>query len=314
MKPADTVQAFVLVGATATGKSSVAHRLARRMNALLLSADSMNLYCGMDIGTAKPSAQQRQEVDYAGVDLVEPETSFSVADYLRAVGPALRCAAAEDRPVVVAGGTGLYVKCLLQGLGEAPPADPELRRRLEGCKVSELQAELHRRAPERLAALADPENPRRLIRALEQAVQKTPAPENWKNRPVQSAAGLDVSRKVLHERIARRVEQMYADGLLEEARGLMERRLSNTARQAIGYAEAFAVLRGEISRERAVEKTVVRTRQLAKRQRTWFNNQLKVHWVCRNLPAGGWLDAEAAACETARIWEQIGPCTVRCVE
>jgi len=300
-------EAFFLTGPTASGKSTLAHRLALRMNALLVSADSMNLYRGMNIGTAKPSAAERSEVDYAGLDLAEPETSFSTADWLAAVRPVLLQARRETRPVIVAGGTGLYLKCLLLGLAGPGPADPTLRKRLEALNLPALQAELQALNPERLAQLADPENPRRLIRAIEMAVRQEPAPSNWTGPPPGPVTALQLDRAALLQRIEQRVEKMYARGLLDEARTLMARPLSATARQAIGYAEAFAVLRGTCSQAEAIEQTVIRTRRLAKRQMTWLRNQLQTEWIAPADFSG--LDETAEA--VYQHWQKTGPLPVR---
>jgi tRNA dimethylallyltransferase len=251
--------AFVLVGPTASGKSAVAQWIAEQTGAPVVSADSMNIYRGMDIGTAKPSFAERGAASYFGIDLADPTESFSVGDWLSAVRPAFQSVV----PPVVAGGTGLYVKCLLQGLDDLPPADEALRERTESMTLAELQAEAKKTAPEAYEALADKENPRRLVRLLE--IKESRNTGVWK-KEIPTVIGLNVERDVLHKRIAERVEEMYADGLLEEARGLIGLELSSTAQMAIGYAEAFAVLRGEMTEAEAKEKTIIRTRRLSKRQ------------------------------------------------
>lgn len=265
---AENPSAFVLVGPTASGKSSVAQLLAEQIGAPLVSADSMNIYRGMDIGTAKPSFSERGNVLYFGIDLADPTESFSVGDWLSAVKPAF------EQTVIVAGGTGLYVKCLLAGLDDLPAADAELRARAEKMPLAELQAEAKNAAPEAYEALTDKENPRRLVRLLEHGGVSNA----WKQE-LPTVVGLHVERDILHKRIAARVEQMYSAGLIDEARGLIDLELSSTAEKAIGYAEAFAVLRGEMTEAEAKEKTVIRTRQLAKRQMTWFRHQLNVEWI-----------------------------------
>lgn len=291
--------AFVLVGPTASGKSAVAQLLAEQTGAPVVSADSMNLYRGMDIGTAKPSAAERTRVKTFGVDLAEPTEPFSVGDWLKAVRPAFQTL---ETPIV-AGGTGLYVKCLLQGLDDLPPADEELRARTEKMPLAELQSEARQTAPEAYEALADKENPRRLIRLLEHGGQVS---KHWKNEmPV--VIGLSVDREVLHKRIAERVEKMYEGGLLEEARGLISLNLSSTAQHAIGYAEAFSVLRGELSEAEAKEKTIVRTRQLSKRQMTWFRHQLHVEWV----ETQKFQTLEKLALEVSRVWKNNGAVPVK---
>lgn len=263
--------AFVLIGPTASGKSAVAQLLAEQIGASIISADSMNIYRGMDIGTAKPSPEERARVKTFGVDLADPTEMFSVGTWLNAVKPAFQ---SLEKPPIVVGGTGLYVKCLLQGLDDVPTADEALRERTEKMTLAELQSEARCIAPEAYDLLADKENPRRLIRLLEGRKFS----DRWKTEmPV--VIGLHVERDVLHERIADRVEKMYAGGLLEEARNLAGLKLSSTAQHAIGYAEAFAVLRGECTEAQAKEKTIIRTRQLSKRQMTWFRHQLNVEWV-----------------------------------
>lgn len=295
-------KAYMLAGPTASGKSAAAHWIARRDGVPLISCDSMNIYCGMDIGTAKPTPAERMEVEYAGFDLVQPEDKFNVGNYLEAVRPAFAKAQRAGCVPIVAGGTGLYVKCLLQGLDEVPPELPELRARLEQLPVAELQQELERRDPARYAKLADRENPRRLIRAIELDESGAAVPECWDRADLPVIAGLHVERALLHERIAVRVDRMYAEGLLDEARTLAGRELSSTALQAIGYAEAFAVLRGEMSEAEAKEKTVIRTRQLAKRQLTWLRNQLNVEWV--DVTSAD--TAETVARKVLAVWEHNG--------
>jgi len=313
--------AFVLVGPTASGKSAVAQIIAEQTGAPIISADSMNIYRSMDVGTAKPSPEERSRVKTFGVDLAEPTEPFSVGNWLNAVRPAFEAA---QTPIVV-GGTGLYVKCLLQGLDDLPTADEALRERTEKMTLAELQAEARQAAPEAYEALADKENPRRLIRLLEKTASPDAVSSNaWKNG-MPTIIGLHVERDVLHKRIAERVEKMYAGGLLEEARGLIGLQLSSTAQHAIGYAEAFAVLRGEMTEAQAKEKTVVRTRQLSKRQMTWFRHQLNVEWVETQKfhstegreagqPEAGWQrneverqTLEKIAAEVSKLWKNRGP-------
>lgn len=304
--------AYVLVGATATGKSAVAHYIAERYGMGILSADSMLVYRGMDIGTAKPTVAERGQVPYWGLDLVSPADSFSAGAYLHHARKALEAAAAARRPLVVAGGTGLYVSGLLRGFDppDAPP--PEIREQVRGWFQDEGREGLARRlcdlAPDRFAALSDPQNPRRLMRALElhlTGVEFSPARDE---PPAPCLVGLRMDRTALAERIRLRVRDMYAAGLLKEAARLRTDYpcISVTAREAIGYAEAFGVLDGEISQDQAVDRTAARTRQLAKRQTTWFQRQLRVTWIDLS-PATG--VAEAAA-GVVREWERKGPAPV----
>ena len=323
----DTPQAYILVGPTASGKSSVAQFLAEQTGSPIVSADSMNIYRGMDIGTAKPTAAERGAVNYHGIDLADPTQPFSVGDWLDAVKPAF-----EKQTTIVAGGTGLYVKCLLAGLDPMPAADEALRARAEKMSLVELQAEARAASPEAYASLADNENPRRLVRLLEkfQGLEKTdgkvplsgnvdagssPLSSNAWKKELPTVVGLHVEREVLLKRIAKRVDQMYAGGLIDEARGLVDLELSVTAQKAIGYAEAFAVLRGEMTEAQAKERTIIRTRQLAKRQMTWFRTQLNVEWVNtadfqtrgKSVAPTGLLfpDIGRLAAEVSRVWKKV---------
>jgi len=306
-------RAFFLVGCTASGKSAAAQHLAEQEGRLIVSADSMNVYRGMDIGTAKPSFAERKRVDYAGIDLADPTEKFSVAAYLEAVRPAF----VTDRDVIVAGGTGLYVKCLTEGFDDVPPENHDFRAELEGLEFDELQDRAQTDASELYAALTedDRRNPRRLIRVLEKVHGSASAAQNgrrplrsgsWNARPRPILVGLHVERAVLHQRIEQRVDQMYAAGLLDEARDLMGLKLSSTALQAIGYAEAFAVLKNKMTLGEAREKTVIRTRQLAKRQMTWFRNQLNVQWI----NATDHEDIDALSRAISEAWKKSGPAAV----
>jgi len=311
----NTSRAFFLVGSTASGKSALAQHIAGREGQLMVSADSMNIYRGMDIGTAKPSAGERGRVDYAGIDLAEPSEKFSVANYLDAV----RSAFESDREIIVSGGTGLYVKCLTEGFDNVPPENTELRAELEQLNFQSLEKRAKEEATDLYGQLTvdDRQNPRRLIRILERTAGFQPAsPEpagsrryerSWNSKRKPTLVGLHVEREVLHKRIEQRVEGMYAEGLLDEARGLIGLDLSPTALQAIGYAEAFAVLRNEMTIEVAKEKTVIRTRQLAKRQMTWFRNQLNVEWV----DTAGFETLEKLAAAVSSVWEKHGATPVR---
>ena len=279
----------VLIGPTACGKSAVAQYIAERRGAAVLSADAMLIYRGMDIGTAKPSQAERGSVPYLGVDLAWPDEVFGVWQYRQAVMAQL-AALPPGQEIITVGGSGLYVKALTDGLDETGPGPAERERwaaLFAAQGVEGLQEALRERDPDALAALADARNPRRLIRALERFGGASPSASGARkadgrdraDMPV--LAGLWIEPARLNARIAHRVEAMYAAGLLDEVAGLLAsgRALSPTARQAIGYAEAIDVLEGRCRREVAMERTMTRTRQLAKRQRTWFRHQARVEWV-----------------------------------
>jgi tRNA dimethylallyltransferase len=299
--------AYFIVGPTASGKSGVAQYIAEREGQLIVSADSMNIYRGMDIGTAKPTSNDRQKADYTGFDLAEPTEKFNVAAYLDAVRPALK----SDREIIVAGGTGLYVKCLTEGFDDVAPENSNLRKTLEALDFQTLEKRAKTEARELFEKLTidDQQNPRRLIRILEKVAGGTmfSSSGSWNSKPKPKLVGLHVERAVLVKRIEKRVEQMYAAGLLEEAEALLKLDLSQTALQAIGYAEVFGVLNNEWSLEEAKEKTIIRTRQLAKRQMTWFRNQLNIEWI--NTADFQTLENLAEAVSNA--WKKNGPTPIK---
>jgi len=310
---------FILVGCTATGKTAVANELARRMNAIVLSADSMLVYRGMDIGTAKPSPAELAGIDFRGADLADPFDEFNAGKWLAAARAALAEAAQTQRPVIVAGGTGLYINALIRGLDAPHSPDPALRAELETLSVPELAARAEFLSPGSSNTISDPQNPRRLIRLVEILHHKNSPPGGRypvsrgagvvhraypaANQPY--SAGLEAPVDLLAARIFARVQKMYTGGLLEEAARLRRdySSFSRTAGQGIGYAEALAVLDGGLSIPDAIAKTALRTRQLAKRQRTWFRRQLNVKWVASPSSRS---DIPRAADEVAAIWREHG--------
>lgn len=311
IKPVSPRKAYMLVGPTAVGKTAVAQWIAERKGWPILSADSMLVYRGMNIGTAKPSVAERGCVPYWGLDLVNPSETFSVARFLEEAGRCLD-SLAPDQGVIAVGGTGLYFRGLIEGLETAPVSLPESRARWQGLLEAEGIGGLQRALRERNQAwyealsVADKQNSRRLIRALEghEAGLSGP-PQSWRRgneSPV--VVGLSMPREELVLRIEERVTAMYRDGLLDETRDLIKAGsdLSPTAAHAIGYAEAMACLGGGLSRAEAIELTVIRTRQLVKRQMTWFRRQMSIQWVHigRSTPV------EAAAASVLEAWDTVG--------
>ena len=314
--PQTARQAFFLVGCTASGKTAVANELARRTGALVLSADSMLVYRGMDVGTAKPTPQECAGVDLRGTDLADPDEPFSAGAWLRAARDAFDEAGRDARPVIVAGGTGLYVAALLRGL-DAPPADPALRAallaELDASGPAALIARAEALRPGSTAAI-DTRNPRRLVRLVEVLEHAQGAEGDAHAEFAQEAegmepilAGLDFSSEALAARIERRARAMFGGGLLEEAAALRARHpglSGSTAGAGIGYAEAFAVLDGALTVDEAVARTALRTRRLAKRQRTWWRHQARVEWIPG--PADE-TDVARAADDVQRLWNTHGP-------
>lgn len=300
--------AFVLVGPTASGKTDVGQILAERVGGAVLSADSMQIYKEMDIGTAKQPVALRGSVPYLGIDLITANQKFDLWQYLSFVRAQVDALPAGT-PLLVVGGSGLYVRALMEGL-DAAHADPANRDRwnqiLDKEGIEGLQAILAQHDDEALSKLADPQNPRRVIRAIEQVLQgRDVAKRSWSTESASTTiVGIMPDRELTRSRIARRVHTMYEDGLLDEARTLLDQysALSDTAKQAIGYCEAFGVLSGEKTMAEAKERTVIRTNRLAKRQRTWFRHQATVDWV--SAEAGQGIDAIANA--VAERWEKHG--------
>lgn len=287
MTNSEDIYAYFLVGPTASGKTAIAQIIAERNGYNILSSDSMLVYKGMNIGTAKPSQTEQDTVCYDGIDLATPDHSFNTWDYRLHAIKALQNNAAEDKTTIITGGTGLYVKSLTDGLSQLP--DPDLKIRayweniLETDGVERVAEELIKRNHILYDAIDDKKNGRRIIRALEldAAGIKTP-PDSWHNKKESTPIlGLQMPREDLRSRIETRVHKMYDDGLLKEAELLQKTygNLSPAATKAIGYAEAFEVINGECSIEDAKKRTITRTNRLAKRQMTWFKKQADVVWL-----------------------------------
>ncbi len=272
--------ALVLTGPTASGKSGIALELAGRLGCAIFAMDSMTLYRGMDIGTAKPTADEHARVPHYLLDRLEPWESGSAAWWLREA--ALACAEIRTRglrPLFV-GGTPFFLKALLHGLFDSPAIDPAIRRRLEAESASVPVEELHARlmlVDAVTAARLHANDVRRVIRALE-VYEGTGTPisdwqSSWKEAalPIPVAA-LDWPRDALNARIDTRIDAMLAAGWLDEARRLrdLEKPLSREASQALGYRDLFAFLDGEAEWDATVADIKLHTRQFAKRQRTWF--------------------------------------------
>jgi len=273
-----------LVGPTAAGKSAVALVLARRLNAEIVSADSMQVYRGMDIGTAKPSPAERAAVPHHLIDVAEVSERFDVARYVELARAAIADIQRRGKTPLIVGGAGLYLRALSEGLSEMPAGDPALRAELEALGRERVLEELKRVDPE-AAARIGPHNVRRLVRALE-ICRLTGRPSSALRRawdPAHSPLmrGLARDRADLYARCDARVEAMFRAGLVEEVRSLLSRGLgqNTTARQALGYKEVIAHLRGEATLADTLARVKTRTRQFAKRQLTWFRHQARVDWT-----------------------------------
>src|SRR5690606_37352572 len=264
---------IAVVGATATGKSDLALDLAEALGGEIVNADAMQLYRGMDIGTAKTPPEQRRGIPHHQLDVLDVTEEASVAVYQRRARADVARIRERGRVAVVVGGSGLYVRALLADLA-FPETDPALRAELEQRLAEEgpglLHDELARLDPE-AAARIDRRNGRRVVRALE-VVRLT-------GRPFAASQPTRATPVVPAAQVADRARRMFDDGLLEETAALVEAGLDRgrTASRAVGYVQARAVLAGESTRDEALEATVVATRQLARRQLTWFRRDDRIH-------------------------------------
>jgi tRNA dimethylallyltransferase len=282
-----TANPLAIVGATATGKSALALAAARVHRGIeIVAADAMQVYRDMDIGTAKPTAAEQREVPHHAIDLVDPSETFTVTRYRLAAERALTDIAERGRLALLVGGSGLYVRAVVDRL--TPPGEwPDVRAELDA--ESDTGA-LHRRLQQLDPAAATkttPQNRRRIVRALEVTVGSGrpfssfgPGLHAYPESAI-AQIGLRVARPALATRIEQRVHQMIAAGLLDEVRTLAARPrgLSRTARQALGYKELLDHLDGQVSLDEAVARIVVRTRQFAARQERWFRRDPRIRWI-----------------------------------
>ncbi|RJQ50186.1 MAG: tRNA (adenosine(37)-N6)-dimethylallyltransferase MiaA [Nitrospiraceae bacterium] len=279
---------IILLGPTAVGKTGVSILLARALNTEIISADSMQVYRHMDIGTAKPSPAELKDVPHHLINILSPDQTFSAGMFREESTKIINGLHAGNKVPIVVGGTGLYIRSLTQGLFEGPSADWATRKELKEEERIYGKEYLYRRLQNidaEAAAKINPADSRRIIRALEVAVQggKTisefhaastrPGPYHF------IRTGLFRERKELYGLIERRVDRMVEGGLLQETERLLETNPGRTAMQALGYKEMGMCLRGDIGLEEAVGLIKKRTKMYAKRQYTWFKKEPDVQWV-----------------------------------
>lgn len=293
-KYADTrkTKLVVIVGPTSVGKTAVSQILMNFLDGEIISADSMQVYRGMDIGTAKPSSAERKKYRYHLIDVVDPSENFSAAEYQKLARQAIRAVVAQQKMPLLVGGSGLYVRAAIDPLEFPPgyldsPGRERLERELEEKGQAYLYEKLQTIDPE-AAQKIHPRNVRRIIRALEAMQDKdlkfSQLQKNWASWEsiynIQSF-GLTVCRKRLYREIEQRVDQMLANGLLEEVKALLAAKKleRSTAAQALGYKEIIAHLKGEFTLEQAVDLIKQRTRRYAKRQLTWFRRDPRIRWI-----------------------------------
>lgn len=322
--PAPRPPLLLLAGPTAVGKSAVALCLAEKLGGEIVSVDSMQVYRGLDIGTAKPAPADRQRVPHHLIDVVEVTEPFDATQFARLAHEAVAAIVGRGRLPILCGGTGLYFQAFLEGVGEGPAPDPALRAELEQTPLPQLLEELAARDPETWRRI-DQRNRRRVVRALE-VIRLTGKPfsavrTRWgagsgrASAPGYVFVGLRRQPADLRARIAERVEAMFRAGLVQETASLLERGLAQnrTALQALGYRQVVEYLRGVRSLPETIQLVKVRTWQLARRQMTWFRKYGVTTWidVAPQETAAGLADRVAAvwraAARSAAAGGQAGP-------
>ncbi|MBM3831911.1 MAG: tRNA (adenosine(37)-N6)-dimethylallyltransferase MiaA [Verrucomicrobia bacterium] len=286
------LQPIWLAGPTAVGKSEIASHLATIISSEIISVDSMQVYRGLDIGTAKPTLAERSAIPHHLIDVSELTETFDAARFLRLAAQARKLIEQRNKAPIYCGGTGLYFKVLEAGLGNAPGTQAEIRQQLESKSLPELLRELEMRDPKMFARI-DRYNRRRVVRALEviRITGRTFSEQraDWEKAEaarlesceVKFAFGFERDREDLRRRIDERVERMFENGLVAETERLLQNGLPSnpTAMQSIGYRQVVDYLQGEQSLEQTIALVKQRTRQFAKRQMTWFKHQLPLRWI-----------------------------------
>lgn len=283
----------VLVGPTAVGKSALAIRLARKLRAEIVSADSRQVYRYMDIGTAKPSKEELGEIPHHFVSIVDPDQTYSAGRFGEEACGTIAAIQQQNRRVLVVGGSGLYVRALTDGLFEGVVKDEEIRKRIrrrfenEGCHAVHL--ELAKLDPE-AAARIHPHDARRIERAMEVFLVTGRTLSDFQRSNVASRdfrpvfIGLDCDRQTLYRRIEDRVDRMLEEGVVEETEELLRRGYSETlvSMESLGYREIVSFLKGRTTRDRMIELFKQGSRQYAKRQWTWFRKDPRIRWFAND--------------------------------
>lgn len=291
MTPANRQKILIICGPTASGKSELAVRLAQLLNGEIVNADSMQIYRGMDIGTAKPTVAERGGIPHHMLDVAAPDRNFSAADFAEGATEAISGIVNRGRRPIVVGGSGLYIRALLHGLVDSPSGAGELRRELQR-EARELgnqhMLEQLRMVDPELASTIHPNNLVRIIRGLE-AYRMTGVPLSLSRREhgfarqrfTSMRIGIRTERRELYDRIDKRVDRMLSMGLLDEVRQLLKAGFHREvkAMRSIGYKEACACLAGELSLEETAFLIKRDSRRYAKRQLTWFNADHEIIWL-----------------------------------
>lgn len=291
------IPVIAVVGPTASGKTDLAVKLAKELDGEIISFDSMQIYKGMRIASAAPTEEEREGVRHHLVEFLDPDVSFSVADFVAAATEKVKEIKSRDKAVIIAGGTGLYINSFLDNIVfSEDKIDNELRDELNrqydalgGEKMLELLKEFDAESADRL----HPNNKKRVVRAFEiyrstgKTMTEQLADSKAKETPYEAyIIGLSYKdRKTLYDRINLRVDKMLEKGLLEEAKTAFDANKGTTSSQAIGHKEFFPFFKGEITLDEAVEELKKQTRRYAKRQLTWFNRDERVNWIMRDTVA-----------------------------
>jgi len=296
-----------VVGPTASGKTKLSIELAKQYNGEILSCDSMQIYRGMTIGTAKPTPEEMEGIPHHMIDVADPGEAFSVGRYVEMADPILQDILSRGETCVIVGGTGLYVDSLIAGRSFMPYPETGKRQALEAIVRAQgirVVLDLLRTVDPDSAERLHPSDERRIIRAAEVYLEtgKTITQHNRETQAIPPKysplwLGLDFTdRAELYARIDKRVDMMMEQGLIEEIQGLLAAGTppTATALQAIGYKEPMAALRGEMTMAEAVDKIKQESRRYAKRQLTWFRRNKDIHWICNKEP----VSFEA-------VWEQV---------
>ncbi len=282
---------LVLVGPTASGKSTLALQLAEALGGEIVSCDSVAVYQGMDIGAAKPTAEEQTRVRHHMIHVLPPSAEYTAGNYGRAARTAIREIAERGKIPIVAGGTGLYLRALLDGLSPMPARDEALRDRLRALQARRGNAALHRllrRLDPVAAGRIHPNDASKLIRAIEVSMaSRTPLTNAWQQQPPTPLEGYHVMqfglappRESLYARIDARCAAMFERGLMEETAALLQRYGDGCrALESLGYAQATAVLRGETTLQHAIIEAQQGHRNYAKRQGTWFRKDRRIEWL-----------------------------------
>jgi tRNA dimethylallyltransferase len=280
----------VILGPTASGKTALSLHVAERLQGEIVSCDSVAVYRELEIGTAKPSQEERRRIPHHLIDIAGPEEVITAGDYSRLARQAVGDVAARARLPIVVGGSGLYLRAMLEGLFPGPPRSDELRSRLRERATERGQEYLHkllRRLDPRAAQTIHANDAPKVVRALEVSISaRSPMTGLWKQGrdPLQGfrvlRVGLNPDREALYQRINQRAREMFSAGLLEETRMLIERYGSSVwPLNSLGYKQAMQHLRGELSFEQAIVAAQQGHRNYAKRQMTWFRREPDVHWI-----------------------------------